>query len=84
MTASEFPDAERLGAVTRKFDARSRKGAAAASASGWRGSMLWMESGSRTTDPVTGPPVSGPYLKTLVMVVGASGSSASITSTQAL
>src|SRR5215471_17325652 len=43
-----------------------------------------MESGSSTTDPVTAPPVKGGYLKFRLIVVGASGSSASITSTHAL
>jgi hypothetical protein len=37
-----------------KFDARLRGGAAAASSAGCRGSMLWIESASRISDPVTG------------------------------
>src|SRR5262249_44587930 len=61
-----------------------RGGAAAASAGGMRGSMLWMESASGTTEPVTGPPVSTGYLNLRLIVVGASGSSASMTSDQAL
>src|SRR5262249_41300381 len=74
----------RDGAATRKFDACRRAGAAAAWAGGMRGAMLWMESASGTTEPVTGPPVSTGDLNLRLIVVGGSGSSASVASDPAL
>src|SRR4051794_22662495 len=100
MVASESPDAERWGATTWKFEACLRPGAAAASSvtadalalafafpcapSGWRGSTDTTEPASIVSEPVTLPPVFTGYGKNFLIVVGASGSFWSITSSQAL
>ena len=62
--------AERSGEVRSQFDACLRAGPAAASVSEARVSVLSIEPASIVTEPLTLPPVRGPYLNLRFVVVG--------------